>query len=636
MTKKNDIGSKSSSKTLDDVKSFQLEEFLFEYNQHSLIFSSKLKETCFLYENFKKKYIFDNENYKQIQNGAIPKLNTQKRILNNIKNNIYFLDCQDDSQNIFSKLNIMEKLSNSNDNLSFICPECGHKLVKNDDTFLLETIFNEFKNDKIAVGCSTKKQDKINIKELIKSGVFNIIHDNKFYDIDEIKEENISNYYVVSENFILNDKIASKENLTKLFYSLKAEDKNIFIFSLTKGVFKEFNVKDEYICKNCHGYFNNKLLANSSSNKVNVYINNINLDYILNTKFSTLITDNKLKSLTNILNDLVVLGLKDSCFNNAIKNVNTSFVLNFIEIKNKITANDIIVIQNPLSFVNKETLQNMLNTFKNYSVIIFENNEAILSLNFNKKYSLTNNKIDLKYSNYCVNKLSKNRVNIILKNNLNNILNDNTNEFLKTITISPLFHKNTTLSNALNIFSKINDIFLQTVDAKKYGISKKDFLLKSNNKYLCSYCKGKGIVKEFNENYKTCPKCLGNLFNDTLLSLKFKNLTLKEVYNLKLSEALEFFKSFYKIFNPLKMLLDMLECQDLEEFKDIKLNSRTNDLPNNLINLINIFSNFDRLQNSNLFIIENAFSFLSNSEKIRFINILENYIKTNTIILEAI
>ena len=69
---------------------------------------------------------------------------------------------------------------------------------------------------------------------------------------------------------------------------------------------------------------------------------------------------------------------------------------------------------------------------------------------------------------------------------------------------------------------------------------------------------------------------------------------------------------------------------------ELRLNFQTDNLTSNIINTINIFSNFNELQNSNLYIIKNAFSFLSNSQKLRFIEILESSIENNTIILEAI
>ena len=146
---------------------------------------------------------------------------------------------------------------------------------------------------------------------------------------------------------------------------------------------------------------------------------------------------------------------------------------------------------------------------------------------------------------------------------------------------------------------------------------------------MCKICQGKGKIKEIEGIYKICPKCNGNLFNNTILNLKFKNVTLKEVYNFNITEASEFFKNFKKIYYQIDLLNKM-------KLGELRLNFQTDNLTSNVINTINIFSNFNELQNSNLYIIKNAFSFLSNSQKLRFIDILESSIENNTIILEAI
>ena len=329
-------------------------------------------------------------------------------------------------------------------------------------------------------------------------------------------------------------------------------------------------------------------------------------------------------------------ALESLNFLSQINNLTLSYILNYIDIKNKINKNDILIIQNPLSFIERKYLEQILKELKNISIIIFENNNDIFSLNFDKVYNLTKHTdsnliIKQRNSVKLQTTITKNKVNIISYKNLENIINlaKESNLYKKVNIIYPLFFKSTTLMNLLDIFSKINDIFLQTTDAKVIGLQKKDFFLKTSNKYLCKICQGKGKIKEIEGIYKICPKCNGNLFNNTILNLKFKNVTLKEVYNFNITEASEFFKNFKKIYYQIDLLNKM-------QLGELRLNFQTDNLTSNIINIINIFSNFNELQNSNLYIIKNAFSFLSNSQKLRFIEILESSIENNTIILEAI
>ncbi|MGI6680368.1 MAG: hypothetical protein ACOX3T_02600 [Bdellovibrionota bacterium] len=607
-----------------------------DYFKHSLIFSSNLSDFNFLYKKLKKDYKYKSECYKAINFGEIPSLTISDNLLDNIKSDIHFLDYNITFQDIFSKLKILDKI-NEISSLEYKCPNCSSKLVQTNLDYFSNVIFKSYFNDVIALGIYDKEHSKIDIKSLLKQNIFHIIYNNKLYDIDELEKIDIKNYYHVLHKISVKDIAKLKEKLNDIYLKLKKDNLNIFVFSLSKNKLETFNLENNYICSNC--LFETKDIKLEDAR--NVYYKNLNLHSILNTPFKELILKCENKEIKNILETLIFYDLGNFCFNSKIEDYNLSYILNYIYIKSKLNIDDILILETPLSFINKNTLENILKELKSYSTIIFENCEDIFNFNFDKVYKLSDG-VKKSFSKEAKNStLIKNKVNIFLKRDIDSIVKDVLEniessknngliaDFSKVITIDPVFSKDTTIINALNIFSKINDIFLNTTDAKVLGLTRKDFLLKTSNQKLCQKCFGKGKIKEFNDIYKDCYKCNGSFFNEEILNLKFKNLSLKEVYNLNLKEALSFFDGFFKITEPLRLLVNL-------GVKDFKLNSSTLLLTSDIVNLINICSNFDRLQNSNLYIIKNAFSFLSISQKLRFIDVMQDYIKTDTIIVETV
>ena len=625
----------------NDTLNFSIDKFSFEYHKHSLLFSSKLNDTFFLYKNLKNYTLIKNENYKLINFGIIPPLSINSQI-NNFYSNIYCLDYQNDSFNILNKFNVLNEILKNDPALSYKCPKRGHILEKNSTQSLTKNIFDNYQGDIIAIGENKCITDNINVKELIKKGIFNIIYNDSIMDIDDINTKEINNFYIVKNKISLSNFTTFKNQFNSILNDYKNQTNDFFIFSTKNNNFKIYNINDKFICRNCSYEFDfptskYNFNKNSDLNSLsNIFYNNISLSSLFNDPFNILISKIENIRIKNLLANFINFGLESLNFLSQINNLTLSYILNYIDIKNKINKNDILIIQNPLSFIERKYLEQILKELKNISIIIFENNNDIFSLNFDKVYNLTKHTdsnliIKQRNSVKLQTTITKNKVNIISYKNLENIINlaKESNLYKKVNIIYPLFFKSTTLMNLLDIFSKINDIFLQTTDAKVIGLQKKDFFLKTSNKYLCKICQGKGKIKEIEGIYKICPKCNGNLFNDTILNLKFKNVTLKEVYNFNITEASEFFKNFKKIYYQIDLINKM-------KLGELRLNFQTDNLTSNIINTINIFSNFNELQNSNLYIIKNAFSFLSNSQKLRFIDILESSIENNTIILEAI
>lgn len=621
-------------------EAFFINNYNFKKHTHSLLFSEKLEDTYFLYEQLKNIQKNKKENYKQINLGLIPPINLNSNQINTFQANIHFLDYKNLQENIFNKLQILDKIFDKLEVYPQKCPQCNNKLTKSDLTLFSKNIINSYVDDTIAIGTYEIHEGIINIKQLLKNEIFNIISDNKLIDIDEIKDAAQNDYLYVTGKFLISDTITIFEQLKNTFQKLFKYNQKIFIFSIKNQELKIYDLNNRFICTKCHYETNLNNISEFSKNFIknniednlesisNICFNGITLDKFLTTPFESLIsqiTDLKFK---NILASLISLGLGDLCFLSKIKNLTTNYILNYIKIKDIANKNELIIIQNPLSFITSQILKNILDNFNNYTVIVFENNCDIFSLKFNTIYNQPKNvKISHNLGKNTDRILLKN-INVMKSNLVESILSNPPKDFKKDIIIEPVFTKNTILACALDIFKDINNIFQKTVDAKILGLSKKDFLL-NNNKYLCKKCLGKGKIKVFNELYRTCPTCNGNLFNKTILNLKFKELSLNDVYNLNLTDANSYFSGFIKITKPISYLIKL-------GLSNLKLNSSTDYMTPDIINQINIISNFSKLSEDNLYIIKNSFSFLSNSKKIRFINIIEEIFKNNTIILESI
>ena len=57
--------------------------------------------------------------------------------------------------------------------------------------------------------------------------------------------------------------------------------------------------------------------------------------------------------------------------------------------------------------------------------------------------------------------------------------------------------------------------------------------------------------------YVTCEVCKGKRYNSETLKIKYKNKTITDVLEMRVSEALVFFENIPKIYNKLKVLNDV-------------------------------------------------------------------------------
>ncbi len=110
------------------------------------------------------------------------------------------------------------------------------------------------------------------------------------------------------------------------------------------------------------------------------------------------------------------------------------------------------------------------------------------------------------------------------------------------------------------IFDNIRQLFANTMSAKLENFTSSHFSF--NVKVgRCSKCEGNGSLKfdmpYLNDSYITCPDCNGKRYNDQVLEIKYRGLSIDDVLNLTVEQAADFFKNHRKIYHTLKLMCDI-------------------------------------------------------------------------------
>ena len=112
----------------------------------------------------------------------------------------------------------------------------------------------------------------------------------------------------------------------------------------------------------------------------------------------------------------------------------------------------------------------------------------------------------------------------------------------------------------VGVFDDIRDVFANMKEAKMrgYGKNRFSFNVKGGR---CEACWGDGVKKiEMNflpDVYVPCEVCKGTRFNKETLDVKFKDKTISDVLNMRVSEAIEFFDNIPKVKNKIQVMQDV-------------------------------------------------------------------------------
>lgn len=108
-------------------------------------------------------------------------------------------------------------------------------------------------------------------------------------------------------------------------------------------------------------------------------------------------------------------------------------------------------------------------------------------------------------------------------------------------------------------YAEIRKIFGNLDASKEKGLSAKHFSFNTVGG-RCENCEGLGYVESnmlfFSSIEVTCPVCGGKQFDETVLSVKYKGYSIKEILTLSIEEAAQVFKEHKKLDKILKLLCE--------------------------------------------------------------------------------
>lgn len=120
--------------------------------------------------------------------------------------------------------------------------------------------------------------------------------------------------------------------------------------------------------------------------------------------------------------------------------------------------------------------------------------------------------------------------------------------------------KRSNVATYSEVYTEIRTVFAKTEAAKKAGLSAKHFSFNTPGG-RCENCEGLGYVDNnmlfFTNTEVVCPICNGNQFSDKVLSVRYRDYSIKDVLNSSVEEAAEFFKDQPKIIRILRLLQDV-------------------------------------------------------------------------------
>ncbi|ASA25770.1 ATP-binding cassette domain-containing protein [Paenibacillus donghaensis] len=120
--------------------------------------------------------------------------------------------------------------------------------------------------------------------------------------------------------------------------------------------------------------------------------------------------------------------------------------------------------------------------------------------------------------------------------------------------------KRSNVATYSEVYSEIRTVYAKTDAAKQEGLTVKHFSFNTPGG-RCENCEGLGYIDSnmlfFSNTRVVCPVCNGKQFNNTVLAVKYKGLSIKDVLHLSVVEAVDFFADHSKLIRILQLLQDV-------------------------------------------------------------------------------
>ena len=120
------------------------------------------------------------------------------------------------------------------------------------------------------------------------------------------------------------------------------------------------------------------------------------------------------------------------------------------------------------------------------------------------------------------------------------------------------FHGNrrSTVASAINLNTILRDLFAKLPESKVRGYTASKFATHAPGG-RCENCRGEGVILDpagYEES--ECPVCLGRRFKDEILEVRFKSLSIADIYDLEVGDAYKLFINMKPFADKLKPLVD--------------------------------------------------------------------------------
>lgn len=120
--------------------------------------------------------------------------------------------------------------------------------------------------------------------------------------------------------------------------------------------------------------------------------------------------------------------------------------------------------------------------------------------------------------------------------------------------------KRSNVATYTDVYTEIRKLFAALPDAKERRLTAKHFSFNTPGG-RCEHCEGMGTVTNnllfFADTEVTCPVCRGRRFQDNVLEVTFRGLTITDVLRLSVNEACSLLKDYPKIIRTLTLLCDV-------------------------------------------------------------------------------
>ncbi|MDO8005363.1 excinuclease ABC subunit UvrA [Candidatus Phytoplasma australasiaticum] len=255
----------------------------------------------------------------------------------------------------------------------------------------------------------------------------------------------------------------------------------------------------------------------------------------------------KIYSFENIIKPKIsstnVIQIRNACVNN-LKNINIDIPLNIFVVITGFSGSGKSTLLNEVIYKGLKKIKNSTNITPGFNQVIFSENQ----------------------------------------NNFKDIIHIESPNFNKIIK----YH----LINYLGISEIVSNLFSQSSEARAKGYNKRRFILNSVSAF-CHACQGEGVKKIFMGFLPniiiTCDQCQGKRFNSETLTIRYKNQTIANIYDMNISEAYIFFHNHKKI----KIVLELLISVGLNYLKlGNKLDNLSDGEKQRLILIKKIYKNY--------------------------------------------